>query len=201
MFEINKYPLVSNQVNYFEIKVILRELENVLNGQVPGAIAEFGCYTGTTSLFITRLLREMRENRAFHVYDSFDGLPQKTAADASPAGEQFTAGELKATKAQFIKHFKHAGLPLPTIHKAWFQNLTSNDVPPLIAFAFLDGDFFNSIYDSLKLIEHRTAPGATIIVDDYQAEALPGARKAVDAWLKDKTYKIRTEQSLAIIHT
>jgi O-methyltransferase len=54
---------------------------------------EFGCYVGTTSLFIRRLLDQTGEGtRPFHVYDSFEGLPPKTQADASAAGADWQAG-------------------------------------------------------------------------------------------------------------
>ena len=88
---------------------------------------------------------------------------------------------------------------MPIIKKAWFSDLKDNDVPERISFAFLDGDYYNSICDSFKLINNKLSPGAIIIVDDYTNESLPGARKAVDEWLKTHPAKLRIEQSLAII--
>ena len=38
-----------------------------------------------------------------------------------------------------------------------------------------------------------------MIVDDYQNEALPGARKAVDEWINKIRAKITIVQSLAVI--
>ena len=197
MFNVQSYPLISDQIEYAELAVIIRELERALDDNVPGAIVEVGCYTGTTALFIQRVLKDTP--RPFHVYDSFAGLPPKVAADNSPAGEQFKAGELTATKAQLIQNFKRAGLPLPIIHKCWFEELTTNDLPELIAFAFLDGDFYTSIKSSLHAITPLLAPGAIIVVDDYQSEALPGAQKAVDEWAHQHNQQVRAEKSLAII--
>lgn len=193
--------LVSDQINKDELRTLLAELEKALQLTARGDIVEFGCYVGTASLFISNTLKEQGNNRAYHVYDSFAGLPEKTAADASPVGTQFRAGALLATKQQFIKNFRTTGLPLPIIHKAWFNQLSDKDIPHQIAFAFLDGDFYESIKDSLKLIENKLVPGAIIVVDDYQSEALPGARKAVDEWLNGKPYRIRSEHSLAVIRT
>lgn len=197
MFDIRKYPLVSDQIEYPELAVILRELERALNSGTVGAVVELGCYTGTTSLFIQRILQG--QAREFHVYDSFAGLPTKVAADMSPAGEQFKPGELTASKSKFIQHFRQAHLPLPTIHKRWFEELSAADMPPQIAFAFLDGDFYTSIASSLDVITRQLSPGAIIVVDDYQSESLPGARKAVDQWANQHGLTARTEQSLAII--
>jgi O-methyltransferase len=194
---LEKYPIVSDQVDRAELRVILRELESVLKKGVDGDVVELGCYVGTTSLFLQRMLRNTP--KTLHVYDSFAGLPPKVAADASPAGEQFKAGELTASKAQLVKHFKQAGLPLPVIHKCWFEELTVADTPDQISFAFLDGDFYTSILASLKVVWPKLAPGAVVLIDDYHTEALPGVLQAVKEWSRDHSFKVKTEASLAII--
>ncbi len=191
-----KYPLISDQVSKEQLAVILSELEKVLP-RLDGAVVEFGCYVGTTSLFVRRLLDACGDTRAFHVYDSFEGLPAKTTQDESRAGEQFQAGELAVGKKQFMREFQKAGLRPPIIHKGWFKDLTATDVPSHIAFAFLDGDFYDSIRDSLKLVLPRMQPGGVIIVDDYVREALPGVAKAVHELLGDPA--ITTSHNLGII--
>jgi O-methyltransferase len=139
--------------------------------------------------------------RTLYVYDSFEGLPQKSSQDESPTGLQFIEGELSATKKQLIKNFKQAGVPLPVITKGWFSDIPPQQVPSQIAFAFLDGDYYHSVLDPLKLIWDNLAPGAVVIVDDYANEALPGAAKATDEWLRTHPAKLRVEHSLAIIQT
>ena len=195
-----KHPIISDQVDAKELGVLLRELETVLRSGVTGNIVEFGCYVGTTSLFIRRLLDAYDFTGEFHVYDSFAGLPEKTQADASTAGEQFKAGELLAPRKTFIQNFKKAGLKLPIIHKGWFADFSPNDVSEDISFAFFDGDFYESIVDSFRVCDGKFHKKATIVVDDYANEALPGAARAVDEWLTNhRQFTIRTEASLAII--
>ena len=194
-----KHPIISDQVDAKELGVLLRELETVLRSGVTGNIVEFGCYVGTTSLFIRRLLDAYDFTGEFHVYDSFMGLPEKTQADNSAAGEQFKAGELLAPRKTFIQNFKKAGLKLPTIHKGWFADFSPNDVPTDIIFAFFDGDFYESIADSFRACDSKFQETATIIVDDYANEALPGAARAVDAWLRHHPARVAIESSLAII--
>lgn len=191
-----KYPLISNQVDKDQLAVILGELERTLP-DLDGAIVEFGCYVGTTSVFIRRLLSNYADQREFHVYDSFEGLPPKTVQDNSRAGEQFKAGELKASKKQYLHEFQKANLRPPIIHKGWFSNLGSTDVPDTIAFAFLDGDFYESIRDSLRLVLPRMQQGGAIVVDDYAREALPGAAKAVHEYFKPEA--VRASHNLGII--
>lgn len=199
--DIAKYvqsaKLLSDQITRDELRVILRELQGVINNNVPGDMVEFGCYVGTTSVHAQRFLQGTERN--LWVYDSFAGLPEKTQADMSPAGEQFKAGELNATKAQFIRNFKQAHLPLPYIKKGWFSDVSPNDLPEKISLAFLDGDYYYSVHDPLKLIWPRLSPGAVVLVDDYMNEALPGAKRAVEDWLRKHPAKLQTEASLAII--
>lgn len=197
-----RYPLISDQVSTRDIELILREVCRILDRNIAGDVVELGCYIGTTSVFIRRVLDEYQQSdeRAFHVYDSFEGLPPKHQADQSVAGDAFQAGELAVSKKQFLQAFQRAGLRTPIVHKGWFSDLRPPDVPEQIAFAFLDGDFYESIRDSLQLVWPRMAAGGTVLVDDYQREALPGATKAVDEFLRGKTYRnLRVSQNIAII--
>src|SRR5664280_532049 len=109
---IKCHPIISDQIKRPALEVVLAQLENVLTANRDGDIVEFGCYIGTTSLFIRRLLDEsglsedgLSETRQFHVYDSFLGLPVKSVQDISAAGVDFRAGELRVSKKQFIAEF------------------------------------------------------------------------------------------------
>lgn len=194
---LNKYPIISDQITKRELEIILTELQSILGNGVEGDIVEFGCYEGTTSLFLQRMLT--KSSKVLHVYDSFEGLPEKTDEDISPIGLQFTAGKLNASKKNFINNFKKASLPLPIIHKNWFKNFRTQDLPNTVALAFLDGDFYESINDSIRLIEPSLKQDSVVIIDDYDNEALPGAKLAVDEWQKRRNFKLRREASLAII--
>ena len=194
--------LISDQVTAGDVGVVWRELEKVLRAGTPGAVVEFGCYAGTTSLFIRRLLDEAGESaqRAFHVYDSFAGLPDKVGQDQSAAGADFQAGKLSVSKKEFLQQFRAANLQAPVVHKGWFNDLTAADVPEQIAFAFLDGDFYQSILDSLKLVWPRLASGAAVLIDDYQRPELPGPERAVRDFFQGKAMpKLRAEHNIAIL--
>jgi O-methyltransferase len=194
------YPIISDQISKEGLQVVWRELEKVLQQAVAGHVVEFGCYAGTTSLFIRRLLNKYPHiNREFHVYDSFQGLPEKTTQDSNAAGVDFEAGKLFVTKNEFIKVFKSANVLLPYIHKGWFNELSPASVPKPIAFAFLDGDFYSSIIDSLRLVWPVLSEQGVIVVDDYKRETLPGVAQALRDFFRDKPAVIRAEHNKAII--
>lgn len=190
----------TNQVDPEEISLLIQLLEQTIKDNVNGDVVELGCYEGTTSLILQDTLTKKAPHKRLYVYDSFEGLPEKSQNDQSPAGLQFKAGELTASKKLLIRQIRQSNLPQPNITKAWFSELRATDMPSCICFAFLDGDYYDSIMDSLKLIWDATTKGGIIVVDDYINEALPGAKKAVDEWLATHEHSsFKNCASMAII--
>lgn len=198
----------NDQVSAGETERILELARRCLG--VPGDFVEMGCYKGDTSLLLAEIIKDYNlkhmeksvENTVEHlgksgekavedaacgedkkrlwIYDSFEGLPNKTEADNSVLGVDFKNGELMVTKREVKERFLRAGLPVPVIKKGWFCDLNGDDMPERIAFAFLDGDFYESIRDSLRLVVPRLEQDGIIVVHDYNNPALPGVKKAVD---------------------
>lgn len=196
---LSKYPIISDQVTRPRLEVVLSELEKVLQNGTAGDIVEFGRYIGTTSLFIRRLLDKYACEKDFHVYDSFEGLPEKSPQDNSPVGADFKAGELNVSRKQLLEQFHKARLRPPKVHKGWFNQLTTEEVPDKIAFAFLDGDFYESVIDSLRLVWPRMQPGGIITIDDAGREALPGVDRAISDFFQNKYIMRQIQHNIAII--
>lgn len=185
----------NDQVSELETEKILSMAKKCL--AVEGDFVELGCYKGDTSLMLAEILRWT--DKELWIYDSFEGLPEKSMEDESAVGVDFKKGELSVSKREVKMRFLRSGLPVPKITKAWFNELNDEDLPDKIAFAFLDGDLYESIRDSLKLVEDKMTSGGVIMVHDYTNEALPGVAKAVDEWVKVKKYSIVRYESLATI--
>ncbi|MBR3253428.1 class I SAM-dependent methyltransferase [Candidatus Saccharibacteria bacterium] len=166
----------NDQVSKEETEQIIELAKGALN--VSGDFVELGCYKGDTSLLLAEVLKN--SNKKLWIYDSFEGLPEKSKEDESILGVNFKGGELFVTKREVKGRFLRAGLPVPVIKKGWFSELTNEDLPDEIAFAFLDGDFYESIKDSLKLVAPKMVKDGIIIVHDYTNPALPGVKRAVD---------------------
>ncbi|MBR0479829.1 class I SAM-dependent methyltransferase [Candidatus Saccharibacteria bacterium] len=162
--------------------------------EVPGDFVEMGCYKGDTSLLLAEVVENYVEKpveKRLWIYDSFEGLPEKTEADTSVLGENFRGGELLVTKREVKERFLRAGLRVPVIKKGWFSELTPEDLPERIAFAFLDGDFYESIRDSLRLVTPKMSTGGALIIHDYTNPALPGVKRAIEEWgNSDRDFKV-----------
>lgn len=198
----------NDQVSEKETEGILEMARKCL--ETPGDFVEMGCYKGDTSLALAEVLRDFEQKlqnasdklvensvKKLWIYDSFEGLPEKSASDESVLGENFTPGALEVSKREVKERFLRAGLRLPVIHKGWFSELTPDDMPSAIAFAFLDGDFYESIRDSLDLVLPLMTSGGIIIVHDYSNPALPGVKKAVEE--KIGTRGLQVLETCAII--
>ena len=194
------------QVSKTETGVLFDLLKETLP-EVSGDIVEFGCYKGDTSVVFEREIEKFRRENPLSplkflwIYDSFEGLPEKTIEDNSAAGDQFKAGELFVSKREVVEKFKRSGLKVPRIRKGFFDELDLlTDIPEKISFAFLDGDLYQSIKTSLELVEKRMSEGGIIVVHDYNNPELPGSSKAVDEWMKKHPEKkLEIKETLAII--
>ena len=102
---LDSYPIISDQVDRAELAQILLAFEKTLQKNVPGDVVELGCYVGTTSLFLQRMILQYKAQKQLQVYDSLEGMTPKTTHDASADGEQFKAGELHAQKKRVYSAF------------------------------------------------------------------------------------------------
>lgn len=158
-------------------------LTSVLRADVPGAVVELGCNAGLTSVLFSMVIEAERPGRELHLFDSFRGLPAPSAHDA-----YLKEGDCKSTMNQVFQAFSDRGLPAPHVHEGWFDDTLPVSTPDSIAFAFLDGDFYESILTSLTHVWPALSYGGSIIIDDYcdldrnpnAWDGLPGVRKACE---------------------
>ena len=133
-----------------------------------------------------RLIEQRGESRAYHVYDSFAGLPASGPGDRGLGWPDLAPGSLAVGRAEFARNLERAGVRSPRIHEAFFEDLGPADVPGEISWAFLDGDLYQSINTSLELVYPRLAPGGAMVLDDYGWDVLPGVERACSEFFADK---------------
>jgi len=152
---------------------LLTLLDKALVDNIPGAVVELGCAQGVTTTYLRRVMDELHRYD-LHVFDSFEGLPAKRDEDGGDG--RFAQHSFAMGPEILLANFAKRGLTPPVIHKGWFGEIT--DYPGTIAFAFLDGDFYDSITDGLRMVWPRLASGAVVAVHDYGYDPLPGVERA-----------------------
>ncbi|MEU2026218.1 TylF/MycF/NovP-related O-methyltransferase [Streptomyces sp. NPDC016469] len=179
----------ADTVDADRLPAIRTELEQLGGRGVPGDVVELGCYRGAMALWMRTVLDASGQSwRSIHVYDSFQGLPERGEKDP----DLFAAGFLRADPEQLLALHDGWDRTPPKIHPGWFADTLPDQLPAEIAFAYLDGDYYDSILTSLTACVPRMAPGGTLIVDDYadlQAnpkawDGLPGVKAACEDYFR-----------------
>jgi O-methyltransferase len=164
----------STITSVIQLEYVLALLDLVLKQNIAGDVVEFGCYVGESAKQITRMLNIYQSNKLFYVYDSFEGLPKPKHY------EYWHEGALKTNENILRNNFIDNQLELPIIYKSWFKDVPEDRLPNQVCFAFLDGDLYESIYDSLEKIYDKLSYGAIICFHDYDRSDCPGVKLAID---------------------
>ena len=131
---------------------------------VPGDVVETGVFTGGSSAVIMRVLMDMDEcDRKYWAFDSFEGLPDPKAEDASGTMQTGARGAYTATQETFTTNMKalDAWDDRVRVVKGWFNESIPSVVDQIASISFLrlDGDLYQSTMDVLNLLYDKMGPG------------------------------------------
>lgn len=181
------------QVPLTGLQAVMNCVETINRENVPGAIVECGVWRGGCAALLSRGAKA--KNRPLWLFDSFQGMPERTEKDDDEHSEMLSkgraSGKLEAVGTNvatedWVKYllFSQFDCPAELVHieKGWFQDT----VPPAkskigeIALLRLDGDFYESVKICLEELYPQVAPGGIVILDDYHA--FIGCKKAFEEY-------------------
>lgn len=155
--------------------------------QKRGAYVECGVWRGGMSAAIAEVLETDHE---FHLFDSFEGLPEAKEIDGKNAiawqADKNSANYFDNCKAEVdyaIQAMKIANKVNYKIHKGWFNQTLPHYKGDKIAILRLDGDWYDSIMDSLKNLYPNVIQNGIIVLDDYGT--WDGCTRAVHDFLSE----------------
>lgn len=190
-----------------------RTVESLERQGVPGMFIEAGCALGGSALVITAA---KRPERPFNVYDVFGMIPAPGAKDGPDVHrryEEIRSGRSKGIKGAryygyrddllqaVITTFHRYGFDPDRCHVRFIQGLFEDSlrIDEPVAFAHIDGDWYESVSCCLARIEPWLVRGGVLVIDDY--DAWSGCRQAVDEYFAGKKdqYEWRTRSRLHIV--
>ncbi len=165
--------------------------------QLPGDVIELGVYKGGSAALIAAVMETLRSTKTLHLVDSFQGLPSPGSQDTHKRGD-FADTSLAQAQGAVRYYRKHTRW-----HVGWIPEVLPSDlVGGCIAFAHVDVDLYQSVYDSLEWLWPRMNPAGVIIFDDYGFPTCPGALAAVDDFFHTRqVYPLALQTGQALVIT
>ena len=151
---------------------------------VGGDAAEAGCFNGGTAYFMAKRVVESGKVMSLHLFDSFQGLSVPAAID----GKYWGSGDLACDLSVVQENLRD--FPFVRYHKGWIPDCFAEARDRRFGFVHIDVDLYQPTRDSLAFFYDRLLPGGVVIFDDYGFGTCPGATRAVDEFMADKSEPI-----------
>jgi O-methyltransferase len=154
--------------------------DNIVKDNIEGDLIEAGVWRGGATIFMAGLTKAYGEDRTVFVADSFEGLPkpdeQKYPADQGDM--HWTYKDLSISFDEVKSNFEAYDLLCDNVKflKGWFKDTLPTVQKPL-SMIRLDGDMYQSTWESLENLYKHLSVGGYVIADDW---LLKGARRAIE---------------------
>jgi Macrocin-O-methyltransferase (TylF) len=194
----------------------LRDLAQVVvdieDRRLPGLIVEAGTARGGSAIV---LAAAKAPDRPMKVYDVFGMIPPPTdrdgpdvhkryeaiaAGDARGVGGETYYGYRDDLYGEVAESFTRLGVPADERSVELVQGLFEDtiDLDEPVAFAHLDGDWYESTMTCLQRIAPLVVPGGRIVLDDYFQWS--GCRTAVDEYFAGRDeFRLERRSKLHVV--
>ena len=179
---------------------------------VPGVVIEAGTARGGSAIVIAAAKAPDRPMKVFDVFDMIPPPGDRDGADVHKRYLRIAGGTAKGLGGDVYygyrenldeevrASFARLGVPLEDngveLVKGLFQN--TMEIAGPVAFAHLDGDWYDSTMTCLSRIAPRLSTGGRIVVDDYYAWS--GCRRAVDDYFENRDgYRLLRRAKLHVV--
>lgn len=174
---------------YLECLTLVSKINNI-----KGCIVECGVWRGGMSAGMANI---MGNERAYYLFDSFEGLPPAKEIDGAAAlawqkdvNSPSYYANCKAEMEWAEKAMKKSGVPKYELVKGWFdKTIPGYKFNSEIAVLRLDGDWYDSTMVCLENLFPKVIKGGLIILDDYYL--WDGCTKAVHDYLSGNSLPAR----------
>ena len=176
---------------------LLGAIDHVVRHRVPGAIVECGVWRGGSMMAAALALMARGDtSRELWLYDTYTGMSEPTAADASHRGESAAAQLARTKRGQGVwceaglddvrANLLSIGYPQERIHfvEGKVEDTLPATLPGTTALLRLDPDWYESTRHELVHLYPLLSRHGVLVIDDYGH--WQGARKAVDEFFASR---------------
>lgn len=156
----------------FEASAIMNLVRST--AKLQGAIAEVGTYEGGSA----RLICEVKGDTPLHLFDTFEGLPDRTEGDA---GSSFAKGMFVSSEQRVRDYL--APFPNVYLHKGYFPETAGPIENERFRLVHLDADLYEATRAGLDFFYPRMVQQGVIIMHDSTSA---GVARAFTEFLADK---------------
>jgi len=170
---------------------LLGAIDHIVKHRVPGAIVECGVWRGGSMMAAALALMARGDtSRELWLYDTYTGMSEPTAADASHRGESAAAQLARTKRGQGVwceaglddvrANLLSTGYPQERIHfvEGKVEDTIPAALPGTTALLRLDTDWYESTRHELVHLYPLLSRHGVLVIDDYGH--WQGAKKAVD---------------------
>jgi len=161
--------MLLNGPEAYQLMELVRE-----TAKIPGDLAEVGVYRGGSA----RLIGSMKGNRRFHLFDTFEGLPDPGEHDR---GTPFERGMYSAP-LQIVQRYIE-DVPNCVFHPGLFPESAHGADDVRFSFVHVDVDLHDAVSACLSWFYPRMSTGAVLLCHDYYHA---GVKRAVTEFFHDK---------------
>tara|TARA_R110002110_G_scaffold405945_1_gene625405 strand:- start:14771 stop:16450 length:1680 start_codon:yes stop_codon:yes gene_type:complete len=175
---------------------VFKAVEYLHSAGIKGDFVECGVWRGGSMMVAAEALKMLGdETRQFHLFDTFEGLPEPTSEDVDVWGhsadkwwqQKKTSNEssdwARASLPEVQKNMALTGYPSDKV--VCIQGMVEDTIPARapsnIALLRLDTDWYASTKHEMEQLFPRLVPNGVLIIDDYGH--FKGAKQAVDEYL------------------
>jgi O-methyltransferase len=144
--------------------------------KIKGDFAEVGVYAGGSA----KILSKTKKEKKLHLFDTFQGLPEKTKRDIQKLNKNDFNYPLEKVKEN-LKNEENI-----LYYKGMIKETSSQLKNKRFSFVHLDVDLYDSTLSSLNFFYKRMNPGGVIISHDYFPSQKHGVTSAFNNFFKDK---------------
>ena len=194
----------------------LRELATIVAdadaNQLPGLIVEAGTARGGSAIVMAAAKAPARGMKVYDVFGMIPAPSEQDGPDVHRRYEKIAGGEAKGVGGdtyygyrddlyeEVKASFGRLGVPVDEHNVELVQGLFEDtiDLDEPVAFAHLDGDWYESTLTCLERLAPLIVPGGRIVLDDY--DHWSGCRRAVDEYFADRPgFRLEHKAKLHVI--